>query len=73
MKKIQKTLQTYAKPETDIVLLEFKRRLLQNTGDTLDDTFDTFSGGGDDIVIGDGPDPSEDDQRSNVINVWDTL
>ena len=70
MKKIQKTLQTYAKPETDIVLLEFRGKLLK---DTLDDTFDTFSGGGEGIVINPDPDESDDDNRSNVINVWDTL
>ena len=73
MKKIQKTLRTYVTPETDIVLLEFKRRLMQNGGDTLDDTFDKFSGGGDDLVIGDGPGDDDDEQRSNTFNVWDTL
>ncbi len=70
MKKIQKTLQTYAKPETDIVLLGFNGKLLQ---DNLDGTFDTFSGGGDGISINPNPDGSDDDNRSNAINVWDTL
>ena len=70
MKKIQKTLRTYVTPETDIVLLKFNGKLLQ---DTLDDTFDKFSGGGDDVVIGDGPGDDDDEQRSNTFNVWDTL
>ena len=70
MKKIQKTLRTYVTPETDIVLLEFNGKLLQ---DNLEDTFDKFSGGGDDLVIGDGPGDDDDEQRSNTFNVWDTL
>ena len=69
MKIIQKTLRTYVTPETDIVLLDFKKRLLQ---DNLENTFDTFSGGGDDTPIG-GKDEGEEDNRSVKINVWDTL
>lgn len=65
----QQTLQIYVKPETDIVLLQIKGQLLQS-GDT---TFDTFSGGGDELPIGDGPDESEEDNRTNGIYIWDTL
>lgn len=36
-------------------------------------TFDTFSGGGDDVIIGPGLDDSEDDNRTNTFNIWDTL
>lgn len=70
MKEIQKTLLTYAKPETDIVWVGIKGKLCQ---DTLENTFDTFSGGGSDTPIGPDPDTSEDDNRTNKINVWDTL
>ncbi len=67
-----KTKKTYIMPETELVLLNTKGKVMQDT------LHDTFSGGdpqGTGIVIGQEGDDSDDDNRANpwTNHLWEEI